>query len=173
MPSEGEQPWHSAFPTPSFDSKRITAAELVAIMEEKVAGKDYIVVDVRRTDFEVTPSRTREGGLRFLTIFDLPIPLAQDACIAGAVNMPAHSFYPTLETATHILSSIPLVIFHCQSCSPRGRGPRVAGWYAEELNNRGITSSRALVLDGGIKEFRGVCDTGGNISLVIILPKLT
>lgn len=54
MPSEGEQqPWHSAFPTPSFNSKRITANELVAIMKEKVAGKEYIVVDVRRADFEV------------------------------------------------------------------------------------------------------------------------
>ena len=59
MPSEGQQPWHSAFPTPSFDSKRISAAELVAIMKEKVSGEDYIIVDVRRTDFEVRDLKTR------------------------------------------------------------------------------------------------------------------
>jgi len=116
-------------------------------MKEKVAGKEYIVVDVRRADFE-------------------------DAVIAGAVNLPAHSFYPTRQTATTLLSPIPLVIFHCQSCSPTGRGPRVAGWYAEELKNRGIASSEALVLQGGIKEFRDVCGTGENAELVVAVPDL-
>ena len=59
MPSEGQPPGHSAFPTPSFDSKRISAAELVTIMKEKVSGEDYIIVDVRRTDFEVRDLKTR------------------------------------------------------------------------------------------------------------------
>jgi hypothetical protein len=61
MPSEGQQPWHSAFPTPSFDSKRISAAELVTIMKEKVSGEDYIIVDVRRTDFEVRDDLETQG----------------------------------------------------------------------------------------------------------------
>ena len=68
MPVEGEQPWHSAFPTPSFDSKRITAAELAAIMKEKVAGKDYIIVDVRRVDFEVRRPGARKTSSRLLTL---------------------------------------------------------------------------------------------------------
>jgi len=148
MASEGQQPWHSAFPTPSFDSKRISAAELVTVMKEKVSGKDYIVVDVRRSDFE-------------------------NAFIAGAVNLPAHSFYPTRQTATTLLSEIPLVVFHCQSCTPTGRGPRVAGWYAEELNRRGITSSKALVLDGGVKAFKDACCNGENADLVAALPNLS
>jgi arsenical-resistance protein 2 len=53
MSGEGEQPWHSAFPVPSFDSKRITAAELGTMMKENAVGKDYVIVDVRRADFEV------------------------------------------------------------------------------------------------------------------------
>ena len=58
--ADGEgQPWHSAFPMPSFDSKRISAAELVTIMKDKVSGTDYIIVDVRRMDFEVRDLKTR------------------------------------------------------------------------------------------------------------------
>src|ERR1700733_7329547 len=99
--------------------------------------------------------------------------LTQDAFIAGAINLPAHSFYPTRQTAITLLSQIPLVIFHCQSCSPTGRGPRVAGWYAEELNRRKITSSKALVLDGGIKGFKDACCSGENANLVEALPNLS
>jgi arsenical-resistance protein 2 len=75
--------------------------------------------------------------------------------VKGALNLPAHSFYATLPTITTLISHVPLVIFHCNSCSPTGRGPRTAGWYAEELDRRGIpaTQSTARVLDGGIKEF--------------------
>ncbi|KAF7350511.1 Rhodanese-like protein [Mycena venus] len=88
--------------------------------------KDYIVVDVRRTDFE-------------------------DASIAGCLNLPAHSFYPTLSTIVALLASVPLVIFHCNSCKPGGRGPRTAGWYQDACNAQGAGTSRAVVLEGGIK----------------------
>lgn len=73
----------------------------------------------------------------------------------GALNLPAHSFYVTLPTITTLLSNVPLVIFHCNNCKETGRGPRTAGWYAEELEKRGIlaTQSAARVLDGGIKAF--------------------
>src|SRR4051812_21473004 len=86
--------------------------------------------------------------------------------IKGALNLPAHSFYPTLSTIVTILSSIPMVIFHCNSCSETGRGPRAAGWYADELAHQGITTSQAYVLDGGIKAF--VERYGGDEGLVSI-----
>jgi arsenical-resistance protein 2 len=52
-----------------------------------------------------------------------------------------------------LLSQIPKVIFHCNSCSETGRGPRAAGWYTMELQKRGIETSQAWVLDGGVKRF--------------------
>ncbi|KAF8605085.1 hypothetical protein BDV93DRAFT_537565 [Ceratobasidium sp. AG-I] len=137
-----ETQWHAAFPIPSFDIPRMGAEVLAEMITQKVVGVDYIVVDVRRTDFE-------------------------SAFIKGAINLPAHSFYPTLPTIATLLSPIPSVIFHCNSCSETGRGPRVAGWYAQELQQRGIVTSKAWVLDGGVKEF--VAKYGDNAALVLKL----
>lgn len=45
--------WHSYFPTPSFDSRHVSADDLKELIETKTVGKDFLVVDVRRSDFEV------------------------------------------------------------------------------------------------------------------------
>ncbi|KAJ7637078.1 Rhodanese-like domain-containing protein [Roridomyces roridus] len=118
--------WHAAFPNPTAQPGSITPAELATIMREKEIMKDYIVVDVRRTDFET-------------------------AAIAGCLNLPAHSFYPTVSTIVALLASVPLVIFHCNSCKAGGRGPRTAGWYQDALDSVSVQTSRAVVLQGGIK----------------------
>ncbi|KAJ7437378.1 Rhodanese-like domain-containing protein [Mycena galericulata] len=118
--------WHAAFPSPTSTPDSITPTDLAAIIREKQIMKDYIVVDVRRTDFEGT-------------------------AIAGCLNLPAHSFYPTLSTIVALLASVPLVIFHCNSCKPGGRGPRTAGWYQDAVNATGNGASRGVFLDGGIK----------------------
>ncbi|CAE7129330.1 unnamed protein product [Rhizoctonia solani] len=120
--------WHDAFPTPPFDTPRMSAEILAETIKHKSAGVDYVVVDVRRTDFE-------------------------RVVIKGAINLPAQSFYPTLPTIVALLSKTPDVIFHCNSCTETGRGPRAAGWYASQLKQLGITTSKAWVLDGGIKRF--------------------
>jgi hypothetical protein len=52
--------WYSNFPEPK-SKPRITSDENLSAMmrdPQKRAGKDYIVVDVRRTDFEVFPTLT-------------------------------------------------------------------------------------------------------------------
>jgi len=137
--------WHSFFPTPSFDTPRISAEDLVELMKTQKAGQDYIVIDLRRNDFEV-------------------------AFIKGALNLPAQSFYPTLSTILAILSHVPKVIFHCQSCSGQSRGTRAAGWYAEALKENGVTTSESLVLDGGIKGF--IAKYSGDDSLMVKLPPI-
>jgi hypothetical protein len=50
-----EPAWHASLPQPVSRPKNITAEELKALItkEGAVSGRDYIVVDVRRTDFEV------------------------------------------------------------------------------------------------------------------------
>ncbi|KAG8993740.1 hypothetical protein FRB94_006370 [Tulasnella sp. JGI-2019a] len=123
--------WHAIFPSPQAAVGVIAPADLATILksQELISGKDFIVVDVRRTDFE-------------------------NFCIKGAVNLPAHSFYQTLPTIVTILSPIPRVIFHCNSCSPNGRGPRTAGWYADELKRRGLSNvDGVMVLEGGLKSW--------------------
>ncbi|EUC54377.1 rhodanese-like domain protein [Rhizoctonia solani AG-3 Rhs1AP] len=129
--AESKAQWHDAFPTPSFDTPRMSPETLAEIIQQKAAGVDYIVVDARRNDFE-------------------------NVYIKGAINLPAQSFYPTLPTTTILLSKIPEVIFHCNSCTETGRGPRMAGWYAAQLKQAGITASRAWILDGGIKRFESL-----------------
>ncbi|GAA5980240.1 hypothetical protein JCM5350_000884 [Sporobolomyces pararoseus] len=128
-----EKPWHAAFPTPQSSLQDSTLSSIsVSHLRDQIreqpdlSKRDFLVVDVRRTDFE-------------------------DAFIRGAINLPAHSFYPTLESLIPTLSSYKQVIFHCQSSS--GRGPRTAAWYQDKLNELGIPKekSQGVVLTGGIK----------------------
>ncbi|KAJ7484677.1 Rhodanese-like domain-containing protein [Mycena latifolia] len=118
--------WHAAFPSPTATPASITPSDLATMMRDKEIMKDYLVVDVRRTDFE-------------------------GASITGCLNLPAHSFYPTRSTIVALLSTVPVVVFHCNSCKPGGRGPRTAGWYQDALDANGSTTSRAVFLEGGIK----------------------
>ncbi|ORY92853.1 Rhodanese-like domain-containing protein [Leucosporidium creatinivorum] len=127
-PPVEEKPWHAAFPSPTSKPVRVEAEELRKWIElkPKLDDRDWIVIDVRRTDFEV-------------------------AFIKGAINLPAHSFYQTLPSLLPILTRYSNVVFHCQSSS--GRGPRCAGWYQDALDERGIKNSEAVVLTGGIKRW--------------------
>ncbi|GAA5928871.1 uncharacterized protein JCM15063_003991 [Sporobolomyces koalae] len=128
-----EQPWHAAFPTPTSSLKDGTLVSItVDELQKKIRDqptldkRDFLVVDVRRTDFDT-------GFIR------------------GAINLPAQSFYATLETLLPLLYQYKLVIFHCQSSN--GRGPRVAGWYQDALDEFDISRSRGAVLEGGIKKW--------------------
>ncbi|GAA6015361.1 hypothetical protein JCM10207_008962 [Rhodosporidiobolus poonsookiae] len=131
-----ETPWHAAFPTPSASLSPSSPSPLASLsaadlkqridLQPDLSQRDFLVVDVRRTDFE-------------------------DAFIKGAINLPAHSFFPTLPSLLPLLTRYPSVIFHCQSSS--GRGPRCAGWFQDALDAAGVDQSvsRAVVLTGGIK----------------------
>ncbi|KAJ7236213.1 Rhodanese-like domain-containing protein [Mycena rebaudengoi] len=118
--------WFAAFPNPTAQPGSITPAELPTLMREKDIIKDYLVIDVRRTDFE-------------------------EASIVNALNLPAQSFFQSLPAIVALLSPVPLVIFQCNSCKPGGRGPRAAGWYQDAIDAKGISTSQALVLEGGIR----------------------
>ncbi|KAI0075694.1 Rhodanese-like protein [Panus rudis PR-1116 ss-1] len=130
--------WAQALPTPKSEPPTIDPRDLAELIRTKQPVTDFMVVDVRRNDFEAAFIRT-------------------------AINLPAQSFYQTLDTILPLLQNTPKVIFHCQSCTPGGRGRRVAAWYQDALNERGIKSSQALVLDGGIKNW--IAQFGGDESL--------
>ncbi|KAI5121161.1 hypothetical protein M0805_007158 [Coniferiporia weirii] len=121
--------WSIGLPEPLSSPVSISAEEVASFIKtgSKAPGKDYIIVDVRRTDFE-------------------------NYAIPGALNLPAHSFYATRSGAVSVLSGISLVIFHCQSCgSAKSRGQKVAAYYQDAIDEKGIRTSRALYLEGGIK----------------------
>lgn len=67
-----EAPWHAAFPTAKSSPDSVSKEELLAWLQEgKEGGKDFVLVDLRRTDYE--------GGT-----------------IRGSINLPAQSLYPTI-----------------------------------------------------------------------------
>ncbi|KAL8280059.1 hypothetical protein RQP46_007640 [Phenoliferia psychrophenolica] len=126
-----EASWHAAFPTPKSTPAGVTASEVHALLvshfatsPSPTAKAPFVIVDVRRTDFDVAFIRT-------------------------AINLPAQSFPLVLPGLIPLLASYPRVIFHCQSSA--GRGPRVAAWFQDALDERGIVTSKAEVLVGGIK----------------------
>jgi hypothetical protein len=51
-----ETPWHNNFPQPKSKPQSLSNTEVVNSLlndPSKIPGKDYVIVDVRRTDFEV------------------------------------------------------------------------------------------------------------------------
>ncbi|KAJ3125689.1 hypothetical protein HK098_008281 [Nowakowskiella sp. JEL0407] len=118
--------WWEEYPATISNPERFSAeqvAELYSSPEESV-GKTFLVVDVRRADY---------GG----------------GHVKGSVNVPAQSFYDNRKEFVEKYSHIPKLYFYCNSSN--GRGPRIAAWYQDTLNEMGITSSKGYVLAGGIK----------------------
>ncbi|KAI5888783.1 Rhodanese-like protein [Schizophyllum commune H4-8] len=125
-------PWYSAFPDPKHtELQGISPDDLAAVLRDPATqvAKDVLVVDVRRTDFE-------------------------GVAIKGAINLPAHSFYETVDTAVELLKTVKKVVFHCQACLPGGRAYRAAGWYADALEKRGLSTDGVYYLEGGIKAWK-------------------
>ncbi|OQE05298.1 hypothetical protein PENVUL_c025G00080 [Penicillium vulpinum] len=122
-----EIPWHAAYPPPRGAAPSISREELLQwIQEGKQAGKDFVLVDLRRTDYE--------GGT-----------------IQGSLNLPAQSLYPTIPTLYSLVSNstVKYVIWYCGSSA--GRGTRAAGWFADYLEDQQNGEIKSLILSGGIK----------------------
>ncbi|KAI9376083.1 Rhodanese-like domain-containing protein [Aspergillus egyptiacus] len=125
-----EIPWHAAFPTPRTTEPASLPRETVLhwLREGKKPGVDFLLVDLRRTDFE--------GGT-----------------IKGSLNLPAQSLHPTLPTLLALVRSAGVrdVAFYCGSSM--GRGTRAAGWFADYLQDQGVSEDevKSWRLEGGIK----------------------
>ncbi|KAE8388621.1 hypothetical protein ETB97_012786 [Aspergillus alliaceus] len=122
-----EVPWHAAYPAPKRVANILSRpAFLQWLKQGKTAGKDFVLVDVRRADYE--------GGT-----------------IRGSINLPAQSLYPTIPALYSLLSAskVEYIIWYCGSSG--GRGTRSAGWFADYIESQGDTTLKSLVLEGGIK----------------------
>lgn len=51
-----ETPWHAAFPAPKTAAASVSRVDVLQWLQgqERVAGRDFVLVDVRRVDFEVS-----------------------------------------------------------------------------------------------------------------------
>ncbi len=159
-------PWHAAFPEPRAVCPQLEDRDVKSLLEQQSSAgqatpRDFLLVDVRRTDWE--------GGT-----------------ISTSINLPAHTFYQTrpiihqlckqagvARVITYCGSSQPLPLFPARSCamssgrsrihrgrraadrqapgSSNGRGPRCAAWLQDYFDDIGETHIEALVLKGGIK----------------------
>ncbi|KAH6658793.1 arsenate reductase, partial [Plectosphaerella plurivora] len=101
---------------------------LAWIKEGKEAGKNYLIVDVRRSD--------HTGGF-----------------IKGSLNLPIESLYPSLSTVYALAKAAGVtdVIWYC--VTSRGRGNRAAAWFSDYLMSRNKTSIRSAALSEGILGF--------------------
>ncbi|KAK9367920.1 Rhodanese-like domain-containing protein [Lipomyces kononenkoae] len=125
--SQAEKPWYAAYPEAVTTPTPISRQELLqAFREGKMPGRDFVLVDLRRTD--------HEGGT-----------------IAGSMNLPAQSLYPSIPTLYNLLDAakVPQIIWYCGSS--RGRGTRAASWFADYIKQQNNPTLKSLVLEGGIK----------------------
>ncbi|PSS25899.1 hypothetical protein M430DRAFT_134786 [Amorphotheca resinae ATCC 22711] len=119
-------PWHANLPAPKSTAASISRQDLLTWFSEKTVGKDFVLVDLRRTDYE--------GGT-----------------IHGSINLPAQSLYHTIPSLYAIFSAANIrhVIWYCGSS--RGRGTRASGWFEDYIKERGDSQMKSLTLEGGIK----------------------
>ncbi|TFK49982.1 NAD(P)-binding protein [Heliocybe sulcata] len=126
-PANALQRWWDAFPTAPSGIPQISAEEVANLMKKGCPGQDFAVIDVRRDD--------HKGGH-----------------VKGSHQWPAQTFYNDLPEFINTFGRTSKVIFYCGSST--GRGPRCAGWYQGRLQELGLSSSAALVLEGGFKGWK-------------------
>ncbi|KAJ2581621.1 Cdc25 phosphatase Ibp1 [Coemansia sp. RSA 1836] len=99
--------------TPTY----IVADELAKLVRDpaQVPGRDYIVIDVRDTDYV--------GGH-----------------IPGADNVPAHTLLERAEGIIDKYQCVPLVVFHC--ALSQVRGPKAAKKYLRAVDQRLETAAQ-------------------------------
>ncbi|KAK6331873.1 hypothetical protein TWF718_002412 [Orbilia javanica] len=125
-PTTDGSPWHAAFPSPRTTKPGARTKDEVLSLLQAEGGKDFVLVDLRRNDYE--------GGT-----------------IRGAINLPAQSLYPTIPTLYDLFKAgnVKQVIWYCGSST--GRGTRAAGWFADHIDDKGDTEMKSVILEGGIK----------------------
>ncbi|PWW76566.1 hypothetical protein C7212DRAFT_319863 [Tuber magnatum] len=128
MSTSEQPPWHIAYPKPVSEAvflPRSTVLEWFS-SEDKLPGKHFALVDLRRND--------HEGGT-----------------IKTSINLPAQSMHPSIPTLYTLFSSagISAVVFYCGSS--QGRGSRAASWMQDYINEKGDKDMKSFALEGGIK----------------------
>ncbi|CEJ89196.1 hypothetical protein VHEMI05053 [[Torrubiella] hemipterigena] len=125
------RPWYASLPEPKAECGALDNVEVMKMLEATTSGdqkaaRKYLLVDVRRNDWE--------GGT-----------------IATSINLPAQSLYQTRPIIYQLCqqAGIEQVLFYCGSST--GRGTRCARWMQDYINEVGDTKMKAAIVRGGIK----------------------
>jgi len=104
-------PWHAMYPAPRQSSPAtIDRQQVLELLRSDVGTvkKDYVLVDVRRNDHEVSTLSLRSG-------INHEHSLLQGGTIRGSINLPAQSLHPTIPTLYALFKTAGLekVIWYC------------------------------------------------------------
>ncbi len=60
-------PWHARYPEPKLEAGGITREQVLALLRDSdnVAGKDFVLVDLRRNDHKASSKNRRTDGRLF------------------------------------------------------------------------------------------------------------
>jgi len=115
---KAQRPWFEAYPPPKNPQPETVPREELRqwFLQGQKPGKDFILVDVRREDFEV--SRENPELALFLGLVH---NLLQGGTIKGAVNLPAQSIYPSIPTlyALFKAAGVKKTIWTCSKSIPQ------------------------------------------------------
>lgn len=98
-------PWYAAYPPPKSDPASIRRTELLQWFHEgQKPGKDFMLIDLRRTDHEVSSRRLSKR----YEIFALKCQsiCMQGGTIHGSINLLAQSLYPTIQTLYALFTAV-------------------------------------------------------------------
>ncbi|ELR03745.1 hypothetical protein VC83_07252 [Pseudogymnoascus destructans] len=127
-PPTEEQPWHAAFPSPKSIATPVSQEHVRDwLTGDKVPGKDFVLVDLRRNDYK--------GGT-----------------IRGSINLSAQSLYPNIPQLFNLFSAagVKTIVWYCGSSL--GRGGCAAGWFQDYIKSQGKEGEmESCTLTGGIK----------------------
>ena len=109
--SAASPPWHAAYPAPKTEAGAISRDEVLSLLNDpkSIAGKDFILIDLRRADHEVPAVDLLFMHLNYLT------KLLQGGTIHGSINLPAQSLWPAIPTIYAMFKAAGLckVIWYC------------------------------------------------------------
>jgi arsenical-resistance protein 2 len=105
--NDPEQPWYASYPEASSRPTPISCAELLGLLKEGNEGVKLVLVDLRRTDFEVCQRRIcASNAFSFFS---------QGGTINGSINLPAQSLFPTIPSLYSIFhaAGVRRVVWYC------------------------------------------------------------
>jgi len=108
-PTPAAQPWYAAYPLAKSTPERMSREAFLAELNDgAVAGKDFLLVDLRRNDHEVGICIITAGGKADRNYH-------QGATIRGSINLPAQSLHASIPTLYQLVrsASIHRVFWYC------------------------------------------------------------
>ncbi|KAL1838922.1 hypothetical protein VTJ49DRAFT_2053 [Mycothermus thermophilus] len=148
---EDGTPWYTAFPEPRSVAPRLDPEDVFRMLQAQ-ARETTPLGSESGSDSGSTSSRdTSVSGVQGeVLIVDARRSDCTGGTIRGAINLPAHSFYPTRGVLYDLCmrAGVKMVVFYC--ASSHGRGPRCAAWLQDYVGEVG-GDLQCRVLSGGIR----------------------